>query len=104
MVITGHSLGGLAAASAVLNDIAAVTYNAAGVNDRTLERQALDALAAKDYASSELIRGYHVNNQILTHLQEDSIPLKWTMPNAAGHQIELPEPDPLSFEQRLVPA
>ncbi len=25
------------------------------------------------------------------------------MPNAAGHQVELPEPDPLSFDQRLVP-
>ncbi|WP_372393375.1 XVIPCD domain-containing protein [Xanthomonas sp. NCPPB 3582] len=104
VVISGHSLGGgLAAASAMVNDIPAVTYNAAGVNDRTLERQGLDASAAKDYASSELIRGYHVKNEILTHLQEDSIPLKWTMPNAAGHQIELPEPDPLSFGQRLVP-
>ncbi|CAD2259946.1 XVIPCD domain-containing protein [Xanthomonas arboricola] len=104
VVISGHSLGGgLAAASAMVNDIPAVTYNAAGVNDRTLERQGLDASAAKDYASSELIRGYHVKNEILTHLQEDSIPLKWAMPNAAGHQIELPEPDPLSFGQRLVP-
>lgn len=87
----------------MVNDIPAVTYNAAGVNDRTLERQGLDASAAKDYANSELIRGYHVKNEILTHLQEDSIPLKWAMPNAAGHQIELPEPDPLSFGQRLVP-
>ncbi|MBB5864154.1 XVIPCD domain-containing protein [Xanthomonas sp. 3058] len=104
VVITGHSLGGgLAAASAMVNDIPAVTYNAAGVNDRTLERQGLDAAAAKDYASSELIRGYHVKNEILTHLQEDSIPLKWAMPDAAGHQIQLPEPDPLSFGQRLVP-
>ncbi|PPT52601.1 XVIPCD domain-containing protein [Xanthomonas arboricola] len=104
VVISGHSLGGgLAAASAMVNDIPAVTYNAAGVNDRTLERQGLDASAAKDYASSELIRGYHVKNEILTHLQEDSVPLKWAMPNAAGHQIELPEPDPLSFGRRLVP-
>ncbi|WP_039813183.1 XVIPCD domain-containing protein [Xanthomonas arboricola] len=104
VVISGHSLGGgLAAASAMVNDIPAVTYNAAGVNDRTLERQGLDASAAKEYASSELIRGYHVKNEILTHLQEDSIPLKWAMPNVAGHQIELPEPDPLSFGRRLVP-
>lgn len=104
VVISGHSLGGgLASASAMVNDIPAVTYNAAGVNDRTLEREGLDASAAKQYASEELIRGYHVKNEILTHLQEDSIPLKWTMPNAAGHQIELPEPDPLSFGQRLVP-
>ncbi|PPU75258.1 phospholipase [Xanthomonas cucurbitae] len=104
VVISGHSLGGgLAAASAMVNDIPAVTYNAAGVSDRTLERQGLDAAAAKDYAGSTLIRGYHVKNELLTHLQEDSIPLKWAMPDAAGHQIELPDPDPLSFAQRLVP-
>lgn len=104
VVISGHSLGGgLAAASAMVNDIPAVTYNAAGVSDRTLERQGLDAAAVKDYAGSALIRGYHVKNELLTHLQEDSIPLKWAMPDAAGHQIELPDPDPLSFGQRLVP-
>ncbi|SBV51164.1 phospholipase A1 [Xanthomonas bromi] len=49
-----------------------------------------------------MICGYHVKNEILTHLQEDSIPLEWAMPDAAGHQIGLPEPDPLSFGQRLV--
>ncbi|MBN6101877.1 DUF2974 domain-containing protein [Xanthomonas sp. CFBP 8703] len=104
LMISGHSLGGgLAAASAMVNDVPAVTYNAAGVNDRTLEREGLDASAAKDYAADGLIRGYHVKNELLTHLQEDSIPLKWAMPDAAGHQIQLPDPDPLSFGQRLVP-
>ncbi|MEB1527881.1 XVIPCD domain-containing protein [Xanthomonas sp. WHRI 7945] len=104
LMISGHSLGGgLAAASAMVNDVPAVTYNAAGVNDRTLEREGLDASAAKDYAAEGLIRGYHVKNELLTHLQEDSIPLKWAMPDAAGHQIQLPDPDPLSFGQRLIP-
>ncbi|MDL5368203.1 DUF2974 domain-containing protein [Xanthomonas sp. NCPPB 2654] len=104
LMISGHSLGGgLAAASAMVNDVPAVTYNAAGVNDRTLEREGLDASAAKDYAADGLIRGYHVKNELLTHLQEDSIPLKWAMPDAAGHQIQLPDPDPLSFGQRLIP-
>ncbi|WP_369980430.1 XVIPCD domain-containing protein [Xanthomonas bundabergensis] len=104
LMISGHSLGGgLAAASAMVNDVPAVTYNAAGVNDRTLEREGLDASAAKAYAADGLIRGYHVKNELLTHLQEDSIPLKWAMPDAAGHQIQLPDPDPLSFGQRLVP-
>src|SRR5690606_26550090 len=41
--------------------------------------------------------------EILTHLQEDSIPLKWAMPDAPGHEIVLPDPDPLSFFERLVP-
>ncbi|KLD74299.1 DUF2974 domain-containing protein [Xanthomonas hyacinthi] len=104
LMISGHSLGGgLAAAAAMLNDVPAVTYNAAGVNDRTLEREGLDASAAKAYAADGLIRGYHVKNELLTHLQEDSIPLKWAMPDAAGQQIQLPDPDPLSFGQRLVP-
>ena len=104
LMISGHSLGGgLAAASSMVNDVPAVTYNAAGVNDRTLEREGLDASAAKAYAADGLIRGYHVKNELLTHLQEDSIPLKWVMPDAAGHQIQLPDPDPLSFGQRLVP-
>lgn len=104
LMISGHSLGGgLAAASAMVNDVPAVTYNAAGVNDRTLEREGLDASAAKDYAAEGLIRGYHVKNELLTHLQEDSIPLSWAMPDAAGHQIQLPDPDPLSFGQRLIP-
>lgn len=104
LMISGHSLGGgLAAATAMVNDVPAVTFNAAGVNDRTLEREGLDASAAKAYAAEGLIRGYHVKNELLTHLQEDSIPLKWAMPDAAGHQIQLPDPDPLSFGQRLVP-
>ncbi|CTP93216.1 Phospholipase A1 [Xanthomonas translucens pv. poae] len=104
LMISGHSLGGgLAAASAMVNDVPAVTYNAAGVNDRTLERAGLDASAAKAYAADGLIRGYHVKNELLTHLQEDSIPLKWALPDAAGHQIPLPDPDPLSFGQRLLP-
>ncbi|KWV11101.1 DUF2974 domain-containing protein [Xanthomonas translucens pv. translucens] len=104
LMISGHSLGGgLAAAAAMVNDVPAVTYNAAGVNDRTLERAGLDASAAKAYAADGLIRGYHVKNELLTHLQEDSIPLKWALPDAAGHQIQLPDPDPLSFGQRLLP-
>ncbi|MEE7560917.1 DUF2974 domain-containing protein, partial [Xanthomonas sp. Kuri4-2] len=104
VVLSGHSLGGgLAAAAAMASNTPAITYNAAGVNSRTLEREGLDAAAAKAYAADGLIRGYHVKNELLTHLQEDSLPLKWAMPNAAGHQIELPEPDPLSFGQRLIP-
>jgi hypothetical protein len=104
VVLTGHSLGGgLAAAAAMTTNTPAVTYNAAGVNDRTLEREDVDAQAAKEYAKQGLIRGYHVKNEILTHLQEDSFPIKYAMPDAAGHQIELPDPDPLSTLERLVP-
>jgi hypothetical protein len=104
VVLTGHSLGGgLTAAAAMTTDTPAVTYNAAGVNNRTLEREGIDAAAAKDYAKEGLIRGYHVKNEILTHFQEDSFPLKYALPDAAGHQIQLPDPDPLPTLERLVP-
>ena len=104
VVLTGQSLGGgLAAAASMVNEVPAVTFNAAGVHDNTLERYGLDADALKREAEQGLIRSYHVRNEILTHLQEDSIPLKWAMPDAAGHKIELPDPDPLTFFERLVP-
>jgi len=104
VVFAGHSLGGgLAAAAGMANGVPAVTFNAAGVHDHTLERYGLDADASRQQAEQGLVRSYHVRNEILTHLQEDSIPLEWAMPDAAGHRIELPDPDPLTFFERLVP-
>lgn len=104
VVLTGQSLGGgLAAAASMVNEIPAVTFNAAGVHDRTLQRHGLDLDVVKQEAEQGLIRTYHVRNEILTHVQEDSIPLKWAMPDAPGHKIELPDPDPLTFFERLVP-
>ncbi len=105
VVITGHSLGGgLAGAASIASGIPAVTFNASGVHDKTLERIGIDADAAKrEVADNGQIRRYAVKNEILTDLQEHSIPLKWAMPDAVGHKIELPDPDPQSFWQKLVP-
>ncbi|WP_425493522.1 Mbeg1-like protein [Marilutibacter chinensis] len=104
LVITGHSLGGgLAAAASMVHEVPAVTFNAAGVNDRTLERFGYDADVLKQEAEQGLIRSYSVKSEILTHLQEDSFPLKYAMPDAPGTRIELPDPDPLSFFERIVP-
>ena len=104
LVITGHSLGGgLAAAASMVHEVPAVTYNAAGVSDSTLERYGFDAEVLKQEAAEGLIRSYAVDRELLTHLQEESFPLKYTMPDAPGHRIELPDPDPLSFGQRLIP-
>lgn len=104
LIFTGHSLGGgLAAAAGMANDVPVVTFNASGVHDATLERHGFDADALKQQAEEGLIRSYRVENEILTHLQEDSIPLKWAMPDAPGHEIVLPDPEPLSFFERLVP-
>ncbi|QDH71705.1 DUF2974 domain-containing protein [Lysobacter alkalisoli] len=104
LVITGHSLGGgLAAAASMIHEAPAVTFNAAGVNNRTLERYGFDASVLKQEAEQGLIRSYAVKGEILTHLQEDSVPLKYAMPDAPGHRIELPDPEKLSFFQRMVP-
>ncbi|QWP76253.1 DUF2974 domain-containing protein [Lysobacter sp. K5869] len=105
VVITGHSLGGgLAGAASIASGIPAVTFNASGVHDKTLERIGIDADAAKrEVADNGQIRRYAVKNEILTDLQEHSIPLKWAMPDAVGHKIELPDPDPQSFWQKLIP-
>jgi type IV secretion system effector X-Tfes-like protein/DUF2974 family protein len=104
VVLTGQSLGGgLAAAASMVSEVPAITFNAAGVHDKTLERYGFDANVLKQEAEQGLIRTYRVKNELLTHLQEDSIPLKWAMPDAPGHKIELPDPDPLTFFERLVP-
>lgn len=104
VVFTGHSLGGgLAAAAAVAADVPTVTFNAAGLNDKTIERLGIDPDWARQHAEEGLIRRYAVKNEILTDLQEHSIPLKWAMPDAVGHKIELPDPDPQTFWQRINP-
>lgn len=104
LILTGHSLGGgLAAAAALASDTPAVTFNASGVHNKTLERAGLDPKEAKAYAAEGLIRSYAVKNELLTYLQEDSFPLKYAMPDAPGHRITLPDPEPLGVFERLVP-
>lgn len=104
VIITGHSLGGgLAATAAIAADIPAVTFNASGVHDRTLERIGLDADAVKAEAEKGLIRRYAVDNDILTGLQERTPVMRHLMPDAVGHKIELPDPEPLGFWQKLNP-
>lgn len=103
-VITGQSLGGgLAAAASVATDTPAVTFNAAGVHDKTMERIGLDPDAAAREAENGLIRRYAVKNEILTELQEHTPVMRGLMPDALGHKIELPDPDPLSFWQKFNP-
>src|SRR3546814_5225631 len=105
VILTGQSLGGgLAAAASMANEVPAVTFNAAGVHDKTLERHGYDADTLKREADQGLIRSYRVESELLTHLQDGSIPPKWAMPDAPGHEIVLPDPEPLSFFERLVTA
>ncbi len=104
LVLTGQSLGGgLAAAAAMVNEVPAVTFNAAGVHDNTIERYGLDADVVKRQADQGLVRHYVVENDILTYLQEDVFPLNLAMPDAPGARIDLPDPDPLTTFERLLP-
>ena len=73
VVLTGHSLGGgLASTASVITDIPAVTFNAAGVNDATLQRLApeRDVAAMKQAANDGLIRRYAVQGDALTGEQQ----------------------------------
>ena len=104
-MITGHSLGGgLAAIAALKVNAPAVTFNAAGVHDNTFERNDIDPDAARAHAAeSGQIRRYTVDNEILTRLQEHSLPLRYALPDAVGHRIRLPDPDPPGLLERLSP-
>lgn len=104
LVLSGHSLGGgLAATAGMVSNIPTVTFNAAGVHDATLERYDRDPEVLKQQAQQGLVRSYEVRNELLTYLQEDSLLTRWVMPDAPGHRIELPDPDPKGFFERMVP-
>lgn len=120
LVITGHSLGGgLAAAAAAKYNIAAVTFNAAGVHDDTLRAANLDPATVKQEADAGEIRAYSVDGEILSSLQDHrgavlgalavggalinpllggvaaGALLSGDMPPALGHRITLADPNPV---------
>jgi len=95
LVITGHSLGGgLAATGALATGNAAVTFNASGVHDQTIERLGLDAATARADAAGGQIRRYNISGDPLTGAQEDTFGLNAIMPDAPGHEISLDDPYP----------
>jgi len=103
LAITGHSLGGgLAATAAMAVDGAAVTFNASGVHDRTIEGLGLDPAAAKADAAAGQIRRYNVDGEALTRAQQD-IWVVNNIPDAPGHEIVLDDPAPLTGFDRFNP-
>lgn len=95
LVITGHSLGGgLAATGALATGNAAVTFNASGVHDNTIERMGLDPATAKADAAAGQIRRYNISGDPLTAAQEDTFGTRWVMPDAPGHEVNLADPYP----------
>lgn len=103
LAITGHSLGGgLAAVAAMAVDGAAVTFNASGVHDRTIEALGLDPATAKADAADGQIRRYNVDGEALTKAQQD-IWVVNNIPDAPGHEIVLDDPSPLTGFDRFNP-
>ena len=103
MVITGHSLGGgLASIASVATDSAAVTFNAAGVNDNTIRQLVPDADVGKikQQAADGLIRRYAVSGEVLTGEQESGAG-RGFLPDALGHKITLNDPSPLPWYAEL---
>lgn len=95
LVLTGHSLGGgLASTAAVVDDIPAVTFNAAGVNDATLQRLAPEGNvgAMKQAANDGLVRRYAVQGDVLTGEQQTGF-ARGLIPPAIGHEIQLRDPN-----------
>lgn len=89
LVITGHSLGGgLASYAALGTDTPAVTFNAAGLSNDSLESLGYSPDQAREVASDGLIRRYSVQSDILTNLQENT-----PAPDAVGTHIELRDPE-----------
>lgn len=103
LAITGHSLGGgLAAVAAMAVDGAAVTFNASGVHDRTIEGLGLDPATTKADAADGQIRRYNVDGEALTQAQQD-IWVVNNLPDAPGHEIVLDDPAPLTGWDRFNP-
>lgn len=94
LVTTGHSLGGgLSATASLVAGIPAVTFDASGVHDQTMEHLGLDPAQAKAAAEDGLIRRYNVAGDPLTAAQEDVWGLN-NIPDAPGFEITLDDPLP----------
>ncbi|HFR4113930.1 TPA: phospholipase [Yersinia enterocolitica] len=93
LIITGHSLGGgLAATAALASGTFAVTFNAAGVSDYTLNRLGMNPAQARQSAESGGIRRYSEQHDLLTDTQESTS----LIPDAIGHKITLANSDKLA--------
>ncbi|WP_244880756.1 phospholipase [Yersinia pekkanenii] len=93
LIMTGHSLGGgLAATAALASGVWAVTFNAAGVSDHTLNRLGMDPAQARLSAEGGGVRRYSEQYDLLTDVQESTS----LIPDAIGHKITLANSDKLS--------
>jgi Protein of unknown function (DUF2974) len=104
VAFVGHSLGGgLASAAMVATDSPGMTFNAAGLTDKSMKRLGLDPDAVRQEVENGQIRNYQVKGEILTHMQEKAIPTRWVMADAIGRDMPLPDPQPLKGLHNINP-
>ncbi|MCC7249198.1 MAG: DUF2974 domain-containing protein [Lysobacter sp.] len=104
VAFVGHSLGGgLAASAMAATDVPGMTFNAAGLSEKTLKRLGFEPDAVKEQVEHGQIRNYQVKGEILTHLQEKNIATRWVMPDAIGRDMPLPDPNPLKGLHNINP-
>lgn len=101
VALTGHSLGGgLASAASLATGASAVTFNASGLSNATLESLGFNPNAVRDsVADSGQVRRYAVNGDQLTGAQEDIplLPIVGSPPEAVGHVLRIEPPPGTGF-------
>lgn len=101
VALTGHSLGGgLASAASLYTGAPAVTFNASGLSNQTLESLNFNPNQARaSMAEDGQVRRYAVNGDPLTLAQEDIpvLPLVGSPPEAIGHALRINAPPGTSF-------
>ena len=101
VALTGHSLGGgLASAASLATGASAVTFNASGLSNATLESLGFNPNAVRDsVADSGQVRRYAVNGDQLTGAQEDIplLPIVGSPPEAVGHALRIDPPPGTGF-------
>jgi hypothetical protein len=74
------------------------------LHDNTIEWLDYNAQAVRhEFANNGQIRRYAVDGEILTSLQEERLLTRALLPDAIGHKIELPDPDPQRLWEKLIP-
>lgn len=101
VALTGHSLGGgLASAASLATGASAVTFNASGLSDETLESLGFNPNEVRSRVDdSGQIRRYAVNGDPLTAAQEDLplLPIVGSPPEAIGHALRIDPPPGTGF-------
>jgi len=97
--LVGHSLGGgLASAAQGGSGATATTFNAAGLNPKTVARYS--AITDRTAAEPDKILAYHVDGEVVTKTQESGLTQYFSHPAPGVREITPATSDALSAEDR----